>query len=150
MLSDSIKKLMRTDRTDLVGLGAASWVGHVLGTVGCFSEGFSIGYEKDGLHYTFLETAEWLCRCGLTPYIKELKNEIDIIKSSINSDGFCEANIDEGQLKGISTYSGLQLEVDWKTPIRRFCDITFRALLPFESSADSESINLLLPSPGSP
>jgi hypothetical protein len=129
ILGDSIKKLMRTDRPELIGLGAASWVGHVLGTVGCFAEGFSIGYEKDGLHYTLIETVEWLCKCGLTPYIEILQKEIDIIKNSINSDGVCEANVDDGQLKGISTYSGLQLEVDWKSPIRRLCDITFRALL---------------------
>ena len=129
ILADSIQKLMRKYRTDLVGLGAASWVGHVLGTVGCFTEGFSIGYEKNGLHYTYLETVEWLCRCGLAPYIKELQNEIEIIKNSINSDGICEANIDDDQLKGISTYSGLQLEFDWKSPIRRLCDISFRALL---------------------
>ena len=28
-----------------------------------------------------------------------------------------------------STYGGQQLETDWKTSTRRFCDITFRALL---------------------
>lgn len=128
ILVDSIQKLMRTDRPEVMGVGAASWVGHVLGTVGCLTEGFSIAIEKDGVHYTQLETVLWLCKCGLTPYIEKLKDEIDIIRSSINANGICEANINEEQIKGISTYSGLQLEVDWKLPIRKLCDITFRAL----------------------
>jgi len=130
MLAESFKKLMRTDRPELIGLGAASWVGHVLGTVGCFpSQGFSLRYTKDGSNSLQFETIEWLCRCGLTPYIEKLQEEVEAIKNSINADGICEANVDEGQLKGISTYSGLQLEIDWKEPVRKLCDITFRALL---------------------
>jgi hypothetical protein len=81
------------------------------------------------VHYAQIETMEWLCRCGLTLYIDKLQNEIEFIKTSINSYGICEANVDENQLKGISTYSGLQLEIDWKEPVRKLCDITFRALL---------------------
>jgi hypothetical protein len=129
ILSDSIIKLMRTDRPELIGLGASSWVGYVLGTVGCFSEGLSLRYNRDGTNSIQMETVEWLCKCGLTPYIKELQKEVNVIKDSIDVDGICRANVDIGQLKGISTYSGLQLEVDWKTPIRVLCDITFRALL---------------------
>ena len=34
---------MRVDRAELVGLGANSWVRHVLGTLGCYTEGFIIG-----------------------------------------------------------------------------------------------------------
>lgn len=128
MLADSIEKLMRTDRPELIGVIACSWVGHVLGTVGCYSEGFSIAYEKDGVHYTELELVLWLCRCGLTPYIEKLQDEVDIIRKSVNEDGICEANVNIEQIKGCGTYSGLQLEVDWKSPIRKLCDITFRAL----------------------
>lgn len=65
---------------------------------------------------------------GLTPYIEKLQHEVNIIRDSINENGICEANVDEGQIKGISTYTGSQLEVDWKLPVRRFCDVTFRAL----------------------
>lgn len=128
ILANSIKKLMRSDRAELIGVGAASWVGHVLGTLGCFTEGFTIAIEKDSIHYTQMETVLWLCKCGLTPYIEKLQHEVNIIRDSINENGICEANVDEGQIKGISTYSGLQLEVDWKLPVRRFCDVTFRAL----------------------
>jgi hypothetical protein len=127
-LAESVKKLMRTDRPEMQ-IAADSWVGYVLGTTGCFKEGFQIGYENQGVHYTILDRMEWLCRCGIASYINELKNEIEIIAKSINKDGVCKANIDENQLKGFSTYGGQQLEVDWKMPIRRLCDITFRALL---------------------
>ena len=64
----------------------------------------------------------------LGPYIEKLQDEIDTIRDSVNADGICEANVNEDQIKGFSTYSGLQLEVDWKSPIRRHCDIIFRAL----------------------
>lgn len=129
ILAESFKKLMRTDRSESIRREANSWVGYKLGTVGCFSEGFSLRYIKDGSNSIQLETIEWLCRCGLTPHIEKLHEEVKVIKNSINADGICIANIDEGQLRGISTYSGLQLEVDWNEPLRKLCDITFRALL---------------------
>jgi len=128
MLASAVKKLMRTDRPAMQ-IGADSWVGYVLGTIGCLKEGYQLGYEKDGLHYTYLDRVEWLCRCGIAPYIEELSKEVEILRSSINSEGACEALVDENQLKGLSTYGGQQLEVDWKNPIRKLCDITFRVLL---------------------
>jgi len=119
---------MRIDRPELIGLQVASWVGHVLGPLGAFSEGFPLAIEKDGIRYTQLETVLWLCRCGLTPYIEKLSEEVDNIRDSVNADGICEAKINLEQIKGFGTYSGLQLEVDWKSPRPKLCDITFRAL----------------------
>lgn len=130
VLANAVKRLMRTDRSKEVQVGASSWVGHVLGTTGCYAEGhFHVGIERNGLHYTVMDRLEWLCRCGIAPYVKEIENEVEIIKNSINANGICEANIDENRLKGFSTYSGQQLEVDWKSVVRRQCDISFRALL---------------------
>lgn len=88
-----------------------------------------MGYEKDGLHYTYLDKVEWLCRCGLAPYLEELSKEVEMLRNSINSEGVCEALVDENQLKGLSTYGGQQLEVDWKSPMRKQSDISFRVLL---------------------
>ena len=48
MLADAFAALMRTDRPELIGVGAASWAGHVLGTLGCYTEGFSTRCVKDG------------------------------------------------------------------------------------------------------
>lgn len=128
MLAQSVKKLMRTDRPECQ-VGGDSWVGYVLGTVGCIKEGYSIGYDKDGVHYTYLERMEWLCRCGIAPYVSEIQAEVELLANSIDENGICRATVDENQLKGLSTYSGQQLEIDWKTETRKMCDITFRALL---------------------
>ncbi len=128
MLAQSVKKLLRTDRPECQ-VGADSWVGYVLGTTGCLHEGYQLGYDKDGIHYTYLDRMEWLCRCGIAPYVEQLQNEVEILRNSISADGICTAPIDENQLRGFSTYGGQQLEVDWKSPTRRDCDVTFRALL---------------------
>ncbi len=128
MLAEAVQKLMRTDRPECQ-VGGDSWVGYVLGTVGCLKEGYSLGYEKDGTHYTYLDRVEWLCRCELYPHLPSLQAEVQHLKNSIDENGICRATIDENQLKGISTYGGYQLEIDWKTETRKYCDITFRALL---------------------
>ena len=128
MLAESFKKLMRTERPDKQ-VGGDSWVGYVLGTMGCLKEGYQLGYDENGIHYTYLDRVEWLCRCGLAPYLEPLQREVEILQDSVGGDGICKAPIAENQLKGFSTYGGQQLETDWKTSTRKFCDITFRALL---------------------
>ncbi len=128
MLAGAFKKLMRTDRPEKQ-VGGDSWVGYVLGTTGCLKEGYRLGYEENGIHYTYFDRVEWLCRCGLAPYLEQLQSEVELLQSFVNNEGICVAPIAENQLKGFSTYGGQQLESDWKTPTKRFCDITFRALL---------------------
>lgn len=128
MLAASVQKLMRNDRPQCQ-VGGDSWVGYILGTVGCLKEGYTLGYEKDGIHHTNLERVEWLCRCGLALYLPALQDEVQLLMDAIDENGICRAPIDEEQLRGISTYGGQQLEIDWKEPIRKYCDITFRALL---------------------
>ena len=128
MLARSFKKLMRTDRPEKQ-VGGDSWVGYVLGTIGCLKEGYQLGYEENGIHYTYFDRVEWLCRCGLAPYLEQLQREVEILRNAVTEEGICMAPPVENQLKGFSTYGGQQLETDWKTSARRFCDITFRALL---------------------
>ncbi len=128
MLAASVQKLMRQDRVQCQ-VGGDSWVGYVLGTVGCLKEGYTLGCEKDGIYRTNLERVEWLCRCGLAPYLPALQEEINRLTDAIDEDGICRAPIDEEQLHGISTYGGQQLEIDWKDPVRKYCDVTFRVLL---------------------
>ena len=77
---------MRTDRPECQ-VGGDSWVGYVLGTVGCLKEGYTLGYDEDGIHYTYLDRVEWLCRCGLAPYIPELQAEVDLLVSTIDENG---------------------------------------------------------------
>ena len=128
LLAEAVKKLMRTDRPECQ-VGGDSWVGYVLGTVGCLKEGYTLGYDKDEIRHTYLDRVEWLCRCELVPYIPELQAEVELLANAIDKNGICRASVDENQLRGISTYGGQQLEVDWKTETKKYCDITFRALL---------------------
>ena len=141
MLADSIAKMMKTDRPDLIGVGANSWVGYQLGTLGCFpSQGLSvkqtcllpspvsIEYRNKPEKYN-LEYIEWFARCGVIPYIPALKEAVDNIACSFDEKGVSHIPVLDDALKGIGTYGGQQLETDWKTPVKRLCDITFRALL---------------------
>lgn len=34
---------------------------------------------------------QWLCRCGLAPYIPELQSEVNIIANAIDENGICKA-----------------------------------------------------------
>lgn len=140
ILADSVAIMMKNDRPELVGLSAASWVGHVLGTLGCFpSQGFIIknagflpGQEtaKTGIAMTYhLEYIEWLARCGVVQYVPALYEAVDEIIQAFDDDGICRIAVYDDIFKGWGPYAGLQLEVDWKSKIRRDCDITFRALL---------------------
>ena len=141
MLADSIAKMMKTDRPELIGVGANSWVGYQLGTLGCFpSQGLSvkqtcllpspvsIEYRNKPEKYN-LEYIEWFARCGVIPYIPALKEAVDNIACSFDEKGVSHIPVLDDALKGIGTYGGQQLETDWKTPVKRLCDITFRALL---------------------
>ena len=83
MLAKAVKKLMRTDRPECQ-VGGDSWVGYVLGTVGCLKEGYTFGYDKDGVHYTYLDRVEWLCRCDLAPYVPELQADYFFIAQRIS------------------------------------------------------------------
>ncbi len=141
MLADSIAQMMKTDRPELIGKTANSWVGYSLGTLGCFpSQGLlikqdcllpaptSVGYHSKSENYN-LEYIEWFARCGVVPYLSVLQEAVDEIACSIDEHGICNIPALEDTLKGIGTYGGQQLETDWKTPIKKLCDITFRALL---------------------
>lgn len=141
MLADSIIKMMKTDRPELIGKVANSWVGYQLGTLGCFpSQGLtikqtcllpspiSVEYRHRTEQYN-MEYIEWFARCGVVSYVPALQDAVDEIANAIDENGICTIAVLEDALKGIGTYGGQQLEVDWKTPVRKLCDITFRALL---------------------
>jgi len=63
------------------------------------------------------------------PYIPILREAVEDIVNSVDDDGICRIPVLEDIFKGWGAYAGLQLEVDWKSKIRKACDITFRALL---------------------
>ena len=140
IIANSLIKMMKTDRLELFNLVPASWVGYALGTLGGFpSQGLSI--KCNGVYpfpvisqpgkpeYYNLEYIEWFARCGIVPYVPALQEAIKDIVSHIDDDGICRLSVSDDIFKGWGPYAGLQLEVDWKSKIRRYCDVTFRALL---------------------
>lgn len=141
IIADAINKIMKTDRPELIGLVADSWVGYRLGTLGCFpSQGFAIkttgllpgsisNEDKNQPEYYNLEYIEWLARCGVVTYVPALQEAIADIENAIDEEGVCNIPVLEDSFKGWGPYAGMQLEVDWKSDVRRKCDITFRALL---------------------
>jgi hypothetical protein len=72
---------------------------------------------------------EWFARCGIVPYVPALQDAVKDIISNINDDGICRLSVPDDIFKGWGPYAGMQLEVDWKSKIRRDCDVTFRVLL---------------------
>ncbi|MDT8719167.1 hypothetical protein IAI10_21175 [Clostridium sp. 19966] len=140
IIADSIKKMMKSDSPELVNLIPSSWVGYALGTLGGFpSQGFSIKTSallpnpiaitssKPDLYN--LEYIEWLARCGVVPLVPALRETVNDIANAVSDDGVCRIPVVDAIFKGWGPYAGLQLETDWKSNIRRDCDITFRALL---------------------
>lgn len=129
MLAEAIHKIMRTDRPELVGAKADSWVGYVLGACGCFpTQGFTLVDTVDGVDCYHLEYLIWLARCGVVPYSPVLQRMVEEVADSVNEEGICTIPVQDHLFKDWGTYAGLQLETDWKSKVRRNCDITFRAL----------------------
>lgn len=129
MLGESFRQLMRTDRPEIMNTNVACWVGHPVGPAMYYPEGFSISTDTDVSHIVRLDKVEWMVRCGLYNHIPKLKEEVQYILESFDQDGICRLAVNEKEFRGWSPYFGLQLETDWKSKIRRACDITFRALL---------------------
>ena len=136
MLTDSFNRLMRKDRTEYIDIEINCWVGHKVGPLWRLTEGYSLmtgPYNhkqiSDGIRRVNIEKIEWMVRCGLYKNVPELKEEVDRISNSINTGGICEVEIYENEFKEWGPYGGLQLETDWRSKIRKACDITFRALL---------------------
>lgn len=128
MLAEAFQKLLRDNGLDYVPAYCVD-VGHLVGCCGAFREGMKMGIDRDGIHYVSLDLVEYMCRCGLYSLVPQLKKEVDTIYDSIDEQGICRVNYDEQALKGMGTYSGGQLEVDWRSRTRKLCDVTYRGLL---------------------
>jgi hypothetical protein len=137
MLAESLIKLMKTDRPELIGLMPSVWIGHAVAPLGGFpGQGFTVRTagllpgQCIGPPSTLqFEYIEWLARCGVIPYISDLCSVVEEIANAVDEDGICRIPIEDAVFKSWGPYGGLQLEVDWKSKIRKTCDITFRALL---------------------
>ena len=147
MLANAIMKMMRTDRTELVNLIPEVWAGHTIGTLGGYpSHGLSLKstvlqpspilIQNNKTEFWNFELIEWLARCGVVPFIPALQEAVAQIAESVDEEGICRGPILDSMFKGWGPYAGLQLEVDWKSKMRKSCDITFRTLLIEHYSGD--------------
>jgi len=142
MIAASVAKMMRTDRQELIGeaMIPLSWLGYALGGLGTFpTQGLSI--KCNGVYPTpilsqprkpefyNMEYIYWFARCGIVPHIPILQEAVQDILNHVNDDGICHIPVADSLFKGWGPYAGLQLEVDWKSKVRKYCDITFRVLL---------------------
>lgn len=129
MLGESFRRLMRTDRPEIMNTRVACLVGHPVGPAMYYPEGFSVSTDTDGAHIVRLDKIEWMIRCGLYNHIPKLKEDVEYILNNVDPNGICRIHVNEKEFRGWSPYFGLQLESDWRSKLRRECDITFRALL---------------------
>lgn len=128
ILADAFNKLLEDPGLNYLPAYCVD-IGHLVGCCGAFKEGMKLGTEVGGEHYVFLNLVEYMCRCGLYSLVPPLKKEVDMIYASIDDQGICRANYVENALKGMGTYGGGQLEVDWRSKTRKLCDVTYRGLL---------------------
>ena len=139
IIADATAKMMQTDRPELINLDPKVWVGYPLGRLGGFpSQGLTIKAtcllpgpmsipNPNKPEVYLLEYIEWFARCGIVKYIPALQAAVNDIRNSVDNEGICRAPVLEGRNWG--PYYGMKLEEDWKSKIRKYCDITFRALL---------------------
>lgn len=128
MLADAFNKLLKDNGLDYSPAYCVD-IGHLVGCCGAFREGMELGSNKDGTHQVYLDLVEYMCRCGLYEFVPQLKKEVDMIYDSIDEQGICHVNFCENALKGMGTYSGGQLQEDWRCKTRKLCDVTYRAML---------------------
>jgi hypothetical protein len=105
MVADSVSKLMKTDRPELVNLVPSSWVGHALGPLGAFpSQGLSVKVTslqpspmlfpyrgRPEVYHT--EYIEWFARCGIVKHIPALREAVDDIMRVVDDEGICHAPV---------------------------------------------------------
>lgn len=139
MIADSVMKMMKTDRPELINYLPASWIGRPLGPLGGFpAQGLSVkvtcllpspmNIHLSGKQEVYqMEYIEWFARCGIIQCIPALCEVVEEITESIDDEGICR--IPALETKGWGPYHGSMLEVDWRTKTRKACDVTFRALL---------------------
>lgn len=128
MLAEAFQKLLKDNGLDYSPAYCVD-IGHLVGCCGAFREGMKLGADQGGTHYVYLDLTEYMCRCGLYNLVPQLKREVDMIYDSIDEQGICRVNYCENTLKGMGTYSGGQLEEDWRSKTRKLCDVTYRGLL---------------------
>jgi hypothetical protein len=88
---------------------------------------------------TWLTPAKWmaffhrmdlLSRLGIISHVPQLADQVDgLQKMLFRSNGFFTKSLSHPFFHNWGAYTGLALEADWKSPLRRVNDLTFRSLV---------------------
>ena len=76
----------------------------------------------------YFDRLELFARCGAISHVDTLKNEYEMLVSLISKDLTINIEVKNKYALEWSPYFGFALEVDWKSKIRKQCDILFRIL----------------------
>jgi hypothetical protein len=78
----------------------------------------------------WLDVMELFARCGMINQVKVLKNEYNSLVSALDENLNINLEIRKHRNEFLwGCYGGIALEQDWKTAIRKTCDLLFRILL---------------------
>jgi hypothetical protein len=73
---------------------------------------------------------ELIARTGILPFAPTYQRQISQLQKLLaSSNGLLRLPLSHPYFTHWSAYTGLALEADWHSPLRRECDLTFRALL---------------------
>lgn len=80
----------------------------------------------------YFDRLELFARCGALTRVKELREEYDLLLDHLDTQGRFVGEVNRKYALGWSPYFGFALEEDWRSKIRRQCDIPFRVLMIME------------------
>lgn len=80
----------------------------------------------------YFDRLELFARCGALTRVKELREEYDLLLEHLDAQGMFLGEVERKYALEWSLYFGFALEEDWRSKIRRQCDVLFRVLMIME------------------
>ena len=86
--------------------------------------------KLDDAHWMmWFHRMECLARLGVIKSVPELQKQVHTLADLLDADGLFAKKLSHPYFSRWGAYSGLMLEDDWRSPIRRIYDLTFRSRL---------------------
>ncbi len=89
----------------------------------------SLDSLSDAQWMQWLHRTELIARLGVLPRIPSLKSQIESLAGMLSEEGLLVKRLSHVSFHRWGAYTGLSLEKDWRSPVRRTCDLTFRSQL---------------------
>ena len=88
-----------------------------------------MGLMDDAHWMMWFHRMECLARLGVINAVPELQGQVDALESLLDTDGYFTKKLSHSYFTKWGGYTGLRLELNWRTPEHRVYDLTFRSLL---------------------